>query len=508
MRYDHHRFLEKKSDGGEMADLKDPAIKLFGQTISFPETEDGSAPAPPPEPAEVEKIMSTETKDTKLNDVNPDAQQVDHTGTNSSSSMDIGNEDDCQTISQDEKAESVSKAEQVNAEGDRSGPEKVLKRPDKVLPCPRCNSMDTKFCYYNNYNVNQPRHFCKNCQRYWTAGGTMRNVPVGAGRRKNKHSTSQYRHIVMSSDGLAAGQADIPNLMHHQALPCGPSVPVRATQGNGTVLKFGLEAPLCESVDSVLNMGEQNKSTDFGSTTFGENKEEHSCVSSVTASNCADKRLPENAVHNLQNGLQGYCNGLTPPPHLQYYPRAPLMYPWSPGWNNISAMETGRCSSELAHGSENGSPSTILWTPPQVMAVPGICAPSTPFPFVPASFWGCMSTWPNRVWNVPWIPSSSTSNHLSNGSPNLGKHSRDSSLQVDKNMEKSLWVPKTLRIDDPDEAAKSSIWATLGIKPDEKSVFKPFQSKAENKGKTSDAAQVLHVNPAALSRSRSFQEST
>ncbi|KAI4296938.1 hypothetical protein L6164_036855 [Bauhinia variegata] len=60
------------------------------------------------------------------------------------------------------------------------------KRPDKIIPCPRCNSMETKFCYFNNYNVNQPRHFCKGCQRYWTAGGALRNVPVGAGRRKAK----------------------------------------------------------------------------------------------------------------------------------------------------------------------------------------------------------------------------------------------------------------------------------------------------------------------------------
>ncbi|XP_052202664.1 dof zinc finger protein DOF1.5-like [Diospyros lotus] len=60
------------------------------------------------------------------------------------------------------------------------------KRPDKVIPCPRCKSMETKFCYFNNYNVNQPRHFCKGCQRYWTAGGALRNVPVGAGRRKAK----------------------------------------------------------------------------------------------------------------------------------------------------------------------------------------------------------------------------------------------------------------------------------------------------------------------------------
>ncbi|KAK8618485.1 hypothetical protein V6N13_132474 [Hibiscus sabdariffa] len=62
----------------------------------------------------------------------------------------------------------------------------VCKRPDKIIPCPRCKSMETKFCYFNNYNVNQPRHFCKGCQRYWTAGGALRNVPVGAGRRKVK----------------------------------------------------------------------------------------------------------------------------------------------------------------------------------------------------------------------------------------------------------------------------------------------------------------------------------
>ncbi|XP_027917962.1 cyclic dof factor 4-like [Vigna unguiculata] len=60
------------------------------------------------------------------------------------------------------------------------------KRADRIIPCPRCKSMETKFCYFNNYNVNQPRHFCKGCQRYWTAGGALRNVPIGAGRRKAK----------------------------------------------------------------------------------------------------------------------------------------------------------------------------------------------------------------------------------------------------------------------------------------------------------------------------------
>ncbi|XP_030543579.1 dof zinc finger protein DOF1.4 isoform X3 [Rhodamnia argentea] len=54
------------------------------------------------------------------------------------------------------------------------------------LNCPRCDSSNTKFCYYNNYSLTQPRHFCKSCKRYWTRGGTLRNVPVGGGCRKNK----------------------------------------------------------------------------------------------------------------------------------------------------------------------------------------------------------------------------------------------------------------------------------------------------------------------------------
>ncbi|KAL5755790.1 hypothetical protein ACOSQ2_020536 [Xanthoceras sorbifolium] len=53
------------------------------------------------------------------------------------------------------------------------------------LKCPRCDSTNTKFCYYNNYNLSQPRHFCKNCRRYWTKGGALRNIPVGGGTRKN-----------------------------------------------------------------------------------------------------------------------------------------------------------------------------------------------------------------------------------------------------------------------------------------------------------------------------------
>ncbi|XP_019427056.1 PREDICTED: dof zinc finger protein DOF4.6-like [Lupinus angustifolius] len=65
-------------------------------------------------------------------------------------------------------------------------------RPQKeeALNCPRCHSTNTKFCYYNNYSLTQPRYFCKTCRRYWTEGGTLRNIPVGGLSRKNKRSSS------------------------------------------------------------------------------------------------------------------------------------------------------------------------------------------------------------------------------------------------------------------------------------------------------------------------------
>eukprot|EP00267_Zea_mays_P030156 XP_008661525.2 dof zinc finger protein MNB1A-like [Zea mays] len=43
--------------------------------------------------------------------------------------------------------------------------------------CPRCASRDTKFCYYNNYNTAQPRHFCRACRRYWTLGDPSATSP-------------------------------------------------------------------------------------------------------------------------------------------------------------------------------------------------------------------------------------------------------------------------------------------------------------------------------------------
>ncbi|CAA0817898.1 Dof zinc finger protein DOF5.3 [Striga hermonthica] len=62
--------------------------------------------------------------------------------------------------------------------------------PEPTSKCPRCGSTNTKFCYYNNYNKSQPRHLCKSCKRHWTKGGTLRNVPVGGGRKNKRPKIS------------------------------------------------------------------------------------------------------------------------------------------------------------------------------------------------------------------------------------------------------------------------------------------------------------------------------
>ncbi|XP_045815981.1 dof zinc finger protein DOF4.6-like [Trifolium pratense] len=84
---------------------------------------------------------------------------------------------------------------------------------DQAINCPRCNSTNTKFCYYNNYSLSQPRYFCKTCRRYWTEGGSLRNVPVGGGSRKNKRSTSSSS----SSPSISQSQP-------HQSQPISSSI--------------------------------------------------------------------------------------------------------------------------------------------------------------------------------------------------------------------------------------------------------------------------------------------
>ncbi|CAA7398287.1 unnamed protein product [Spirodela intermedia] len=202
--------------------------------------------------------------------------------------------------------------EKEHGEADGSVQEKTLKRPDKILPCPRCNSLDTKFCYYNNYNVNQPRHFCKNCQRYWTAGGTMRNVPVGAGRRRSKPSPP-------------------PELVPRRFPAWGSS--------HGAGLELGpAEMASSESGDSVHGLGDQRRDSEINPTAVG-------------VQNCEEPS---------ENGMRGS------------FPRiGPLQQsPWMSHWSSMGSSglplpplppsASGRCSSEMKCRQEKDNSSPLM----------------------------------------------------------------------------------------------------------------------------------------------------
>ncbi|KAL0912535.1 hypothetical protein M5K25_018514 [Dendrobium thyrsiflorum] len=203
----------------------DPVIKLFGKTIQLPAGRQGLANGRDDSNGYEKKFSPMILRASSKKQDNHESKHKN---------------EETRFSQQEERIDEKKKSE-ANEEKNNIPMDKTLKKPDKILPCPRCKSMDTKFCYFNNYNVNQPRHFCKNCQRYWTEGGSMRNVPVGAGRRKSKSSmTNQcYNHHIRIPDCAQADFYESKNKLS-------------PLKHNGTVLSFNAEAPLCESMDSNL----------------------------------------------------------------------------------------------------------------------------------------------------------------------------------------------------------------------------------------------------------------
>ncbi|BBH03961.1 cycling DOF factor 3 [Prunus dulcis] len=196
----------------KMLETKDPAIKLFGKKIPLPaDIEDLGFTQPEEKEVDVEseeedeedeeEEEEAETEQDPPSRKSPESMDQDDGPPNTEDPTNMGILSDSNVNpmppSMNEESPKSNTAKTENTEATNSQ-EKTLKKPDKILPCPRCNSMDTKFCYYNNYNVNQPRHFCKACQRYWTAGGTMRNVPV----ERDVAKTRTLPHIIATSPFL------------------------------------------------------------------------------------------------------------------------------------------------------------------------------------------------------------------------------------------------------------------------------------------------------------------
>ncbi|XP_051117776.1 dof zinc finger protein DOF3.4-like [Andrographis paniculata] len=140
------------------------------------------------------------------------------------------------------------------------------------LPCPRCDSTNTKFCYYNNYNFSQPRHFCKSCRRYWTRGGALRDIPVGGGSRKNA-KRSRTSTVGTTTPATVAGVAPVYSSSSRREflhLPAGASpimFPIAADHGGAP--PFIGEPKPSGSFTSLLNGGSGSGLLSLGGFGFG-----------------------------------------------------------------------------------------------------------------------------------------------------------------------------------------------------------------------------------------------
>ncbi|XP_024032061.1 cyclic dof factor 3 [Morus notabilis] len=386
--------------------------------------------------------------------------------------------------------------------------EKVFKKPDKILPCPRCKSSDTKFCYFNNYNVNQPRHFCKNCQRLWTAGGTMRDVPVGAGRRKNKHLASHFRQMLASGDRTQADRLETTNSGQSQLLTYDES-------STGKVLRFGPDqAPLFEHKETMLTLGNAKGFIEMNSVNYPEKEQDPPpAPSALTQSGYERSELHENP-------MQGYVDEPASRP-LECQSIPSLVLSRNPGWNNASSAVKSHYSRHF--GASNSSAlNQVQWFPTHVLAVPSSFPSTIPLQFVPASYWSCIPVWTSPTGNMSlsagsfssMSPSSSAINnrYMGNMSPTFGKHSRDSESIDSEPPEMRVSAPKILKIDDPNEPLRNPIQTRFGIKLDEDdlvvkgSVHKKLIHKIEGKDHV-HSSPVMTANPAAISRSHTFRES-
>ncbi|KAA8516198.1 hypothetical protein F0562_019377 [Nyssa sinensis] len=171
---------------------------------------------------------------------------------------------------------------------------RVRPQKDQAINCPRCSSTNTKFCYYNNYSLTQPRYFCKTCRRYWTEGGSLRNIPVGGGSRKNRRSTT--------NTSSSASSHKLPDL-NPPTLSQFSSQNPKSTHG-GQDLKLGFPA----TQDQYHGVSEFVKLPKIETNSNNTNHQYNSSFSSPTL-------LPLSALELLRTGIaSGGLNCFAPAP--------------------------------------------------------------------------------------------------------------------------------------------------------------------------------------------------
>ncbi|XP_020220033.1 dof zinc finger protein DOF2.2 [Cajanus cajan] len=225
--------------------------------------------------------------------------------------------------------------------------------PQQQQKCPRCDSMNTKFCYFNNYSLSQPRHFCKTCKRYWTHGGTFRNIPVGGGSRKGKRArTSAF------SNALSLTQAQ-PNLLRPSPSP--PTMLHSASsfyQLAGAGVGVGVGVGGSGFLSSLATLHSLNSSRPFN----------HHYLKVGVAGDVAGS----SSNSSLLSGFNAASNSL--PPRFHHMGRVESLYPTQQRLvipSNVGASATGSHTTQLPQSlivSNNNATNASLWSTTTITA--------------------------------------------------------------------------------------------------------------------------------------------
>ena len=227
----------------------------------------------------------------------------------------------------------TKKKKENDTELDAKGRPK-LPPPENPVVCPRCTSKDTKFCYYNNHNIKQPRFYCKGCQRYWTEGGVLRNVPVGAGRRKSSKTTGAAVTAITSMPLYKKGKSVAVN-------ESGPKM-FRELGGLGELAFIAHQAEKGEEKDGRKQDGSSDGSaTEIDHYETGKKNAKKRKCNANTSIATNNKNIQQNHHEEFLKNFPGMLGGGGSGGAMNFYTNlvagmrsAPMIYPFGYGTGN------------------------------------------------------------------------------------------------------------------------------------------------------------------------------
>ena len=254
-------------------------------------------------------------------------------------------------------------------------------RPQKeqALNCPRCHSTNTKFCYYNNYSLTQPRYFCKTCRRYWTEGGSLRNIPVGGGSRKNKRSSASTCSSSISSSPSPKNIKLIPDLVTPPiSLSNCTQNPNKVHEGQDLNLAFPA-ATTRDFRNNISELVQQNNNNNNNNTNISASASSpSSTITTTTTATTTGTTTPSTTSHHLSplellTGITSSSRGLNsfmthvpvhppPDPNNVYTCGFPLQ-DFKPGLNfSLDGIGSGFATSlQGVHQETNGGGGRLLF---------------------------------------------------------------------------------------------------------------------------------------------------